>query len=424
MRKKAAVVFALTFASLQAADRLTLAEAKQLALKNHPQIQTAQALEEASDFVPKEIRSRYFPIVSGSVSGVGAPGTTNAIQAGFLTNSTVYSRVAGGVSVNQLISDFGRTHHLAESAELHAKALGQYTNATKADVVLQATRAYYDALRTQAVLKVARDTVAARQLVVNQVTTLANNKLKSELDVSFAQVNLDEAKLLNSDAENDAKSAMAQLDQALGSNAGTTYDLVDDGTVQDLPPDLAPLVPEAVRERPEAQQAQLEIAAAQEFARAEDALKRPTVTALFTAGYSPLHSDKLDDHWVAGGVNIDLPFLNGGLYTARRAEAEAKQRAAAQSARDLNNKISRDVRLAYLSAVNAKEGLQLTSELLEQSNKSFQLAKARYDLGLGTIVELTQAQLNVTRAQIAQAGARFEYQARRATLDYELGVNR
>jgi outer membrane protein len=256
------------------------------------------------------------------------------------------------------------------------------------------------------------------------VTTLASNKLRSELDVSFAQVNLDEAKLLLTSAENDAKSAMAELDQALGSSEGKTYDLVDDPALDPLPLDLAALVPEAIRERPEAQQAQLDISAAQEFTKAENALTRPTVTGIFTAGYSPLHSDKLDDHWVAGGVNIDIPFLNGGLFAARRAEAEAKQRASAQAARDVQNRISRDVRLAYLAATTARENLQLTAELLAQSDKSLKLAQARYDLGLGTIVELTQAQLNVTRAQIAQAGARFEYQSRRSALDYELGVNR
>jgi outer membrane protein len=424
MLNKKAVMLAFTLASVHAADRLTLAEARQLALKNHPQIQTAQALEEASEFVPAELRSHYFPTVNGSVTAVGAPGTTSAIQAGLLTNSTVYSRVAGGIGVNQLITDFGRTHHLVASASFHAQAQGQVTNGTKAQILLQVTAAYYEALRAQAVLRVARETVSARQIVVNQVTTLANNKLKSDLDVSFAQVNLDEAKLLNSSAENDARSAMAQLNQALGSGEGTTFDLVDEPGIVELPPDLAVLVPEAIRERPEAQQAQLDIASAKEFTKAEDALKRPTVTGIFTAGYSPLHSDKLDDHWVAGGVNIDLPFFNGGLFTARRAEAEARQRASEHAARDVQNRIGRDVRLAYLAAVNAKEGLQLTAELLEQSEKSLKLAQARYDLGLGTIVELTQAQLNVTRAQIAQAGARFEYQSRRSALDYELGVNR
>ena len=422
--RKAVIAAIMAVSFVHAADRLTLEQARALALKNHPQIQTAQALTEAAEFVPAEIRSRYMPTVSGSITGSGAPGTNSAIQAGSLTNSTVLSRVAAGVTVSQLITDFGRTRHLAESASLRAKAQGQATNATKAQILLQVTRAFYEILRAQAVLKVARETVGARQVVVNQVSTLAANRLKSDLDVSFAQVNLDEAKLLLSNAGNDAESAMAQLNQALGSNDGASYDLFDEAATAELPPDLAALVPEALRERPEAQQLRLEIDSAKEFVKAEEALKKPTITGVLTTGYSPLHVDKLDNHWVAGGMNIELPFLNGGLFNSRRLEAESRQRATVQAARDVQNRIGRDVRLAYLSAVNARESLTLTAELLTQSEKSLRLAQARYDLGLGTIVELTQAQLNVTRAQIAQAGARYEYQSRRAALDYELGANR
>ena len=419
-------VWLLTLLVLPAftAEPLTLPRARQLALQNHPQIQTAQALAEASEFVPTEIRSRYFPTVNASISGTGAPGDNSRILAGGLGNPLILSRIGAGATVNQLITDFGRTRHLAETASLRAKAQNQFTNVTKAQVLLQVTRAFYDALRAQAVLKVTAETVNARQVVVNQVSTLAANKLKSDLDVSFAQVNLDEAKLLYSNALNDAQSAIAQLNQTLGSNAATTYDLVDDPAIIDLPPDLATLIPEATRERPEAQQARLEIDAAGAFVKAEQDLKKPTITGVFTTGYSPLHVDKLDNHWVAGGMNIDLPFLNGGLYNARRAEAESRQRATVQAARDVQNKISRDVRLAYLAAVNTRESLGLTAELLTQSEKALRLAQARYDLGLSTIVELTQAQLSVTRAQIAQAGARYDYQFRRAALDYELGANR
>ena len=182
------------------------------------------------------------------------------------------------------------------------------------------------------------------------------------------------------------------------------------------------MIAEALKNRPEAQQAELEIQAAEQFVKSEHALRFPTISGVVTSGYSPAHVDRLDDHWVAGGVNIDLPFLNGGLFNARQAEAEARRRAAVQQARDIQNRIARDVRVAYLGTINAYERLQLTAQLLEQASKALNLAQARYDLGLGAIVELTQAQLNVTRAQIAQTGARFEFQSQRATLNFERGI--
>src|SRR5882724_2404069 len=112
-RMRSSAILAATAISVAwGADQLTLAQARQLALQNHPQIQTAQALAEASEFVPAEIRSRYYPTVSASVTGAGAPGTNSALQAGALTNSTVLSRVAAGVTISQLITDFGRARHL------------------------------------------------------------------------------------------------------------------------------------------------------------------------------------------------------------------------------------------------------------------------------------------------------------------------
>lgn len=77
--------------------------------------------------------------------------------------------------------------------------------------------------------------------------------------------------------------------------------------------------------------------------------------------------------------------------------------------------------MAYLAAVNAYQRLQLTAQLLQQSEESLSLAQARYQLGLSSIVELTQAQLNVTRAQIAQASAKFDYQGQRALLAFQTG---
>jgi outer membrane protein len=118
---------------------------------------------------------------------------------------------------------------------------------------------------------------------------------------------------------------------------------------------------------------------------------------------------------------LEVPVLNGGLFRARRNEAEARAEAARQTARDVSIRIARDVNVAYLAAVNAHQRLNLTAQLLEQADQSLKLAQARYDLGLGTIVELSQAQLNVTRAQIAQASALFDYQAQRASLDYQAG---
>jgi outer membrane protein len=120
-------------------------------------------------------------------------------------------------------------------------------------------------------------------------------------------------------------------------------------------------------------------------------------------------------------VNVNIPIFNGHLYRARRTEAELRAKAAAQNVNDLVNRVARDVRIAYLNASNAFERLTLTAELLDQARLALDLAQRRYDLGLGSIVELSQAQLNVTGAEIAGSSAQFDYQFQRANLSYQTG---
>jgi outer membrane protein len=421
MQGSSAALLLACFCTAAGAERLTLRAAEQLALRTHPQLQYARSAEQAEAQVVQEVRSTLYPQVFGSVTGAVAEDDNTRILAGGLNNPIIYNRLGMGVTVSQRITDFGRTRHLSESASLRAKAQGEATQATRAEIVLNVDRAYYAALRAQAVLKVADETVKARQIVADQTATMASNKLKSELDVTFARVNLEEAKLLLTNAQNEAKSALAELASALGSSDVTEYELSEEALPPPLAAEAGPLVQEALISRPEVKQARLQFESAAEEAKAARALKFPTVSAVGTAGYSPLGIERLQNHWEAAGVNIDIPFLNGGLFSARRSEAEARRAAAEHLARDVANRVARDVRLAYLAALTAQQRLDLTAQLLEQAGLSLKLAQARYDLGLSSIVELSQAQLNVTRAQIAQASARFDYQSNRAVLDYQTG---
>lgn len=102
------------------------------------------------------------------------------------------------------------------------------------------------------------------------------------------------------------------------------------------------------------------------------------------------------------------------------AEAQAED----QRVRDLEDRIARDVRAAWADSTTAFERLAVTDQLLQQATLSLDLAQARYKLGLGSIVELSQAQLSLTQAQIEQATAKNDYQTQRSMLDYQVGVLR
>jgi outer membrane protein len=150
----------------------------------------------------------------------------------------------------------------------------------------------------------------------------------------------------------------------------------------------------------------------------------PTISLAGVAGVVPYRQPQLPEAYSAAGFNVHIPIFNGKLYGARRAEADDRTRQAQASLNDLQGKITRDVRLAWLSANTALQNLSLTAQLFEAANKALELAQSRYDLGLSNIVELNQAQLNAAEAGIAEASAKYDYATRLSELAYQEGMLR
>ena len=402
---------------------LTLEQAEQLAIRNNPAIAAARYTAQAAAQGPLEARSALLPTVFGSATGVGADNGSR-LAAGALNNPVVYSRLGAGLTVNQLVTDFGRTKSLIESSKFHAAAEDQIAESVRANIVLQTDRAYFAFVRAQSVLTVSQQTVTARQLVSDQVTQLAQASLKSQLDVSFANVNLAQAKIQLSAAQNQLSSAAAALATAIGLPEQRTFILADPALPAGLDAAVDGYIRTALQQRPEIANLRLEVSAAERFLNAEKDLSRPTIGVIGTTGVVPAGEPNVPSRYGAIGANISIPVFNGGLYKARRTEAELRMQAVTRRVDDQKNRIIRDVRTAWLNANTAFEQVGLTAQLLDQAKLALDLAQGRYDLGLSSIVELSQAQLNLTSAQIANAGAKFDYLAERSFLAYEAGTLR
>jgi outer membrane protein len=404
---------------------LTLAEAKTIALKNHPQVLAAQLTALASYQVVREVRSAYFPTLAGDVTGAAASPNIR-VGAGLFSNPRILSRFAQGITVSQLITDSGRTPNLVQSSRLQARAEDENAQATRYDVLLRIGEAYFGALRAQALVKVAQETVAARQLVVDQVAALAQSKLKSELDVSFANVNLAEAKLLLIGAQDNLDKSFAEFSRALGLQQEQRYTLVEEPLPSPASPDPNQLVQEAMNQRPELMSERFTRDAAYKFEKAERDLSYPTVSLAGAAGFmpevwNPVPTAPIANYFDAAVINVQIPVFNGHLFAARRAAASLKAQAEDQKLRDLEDSIARDVRSAWADSTTAYQRLSVTDQLLQQANLALDLAQSRYQLGLSSIVELSQAQLNQTQAEIEQASAKYEYQSQAALLEYQIG---
>jgi outer membrane protein len=307
------------------------------------------------------------------------------------------------------------------SAKLGAQAASQSAQQTDQDVLLSVNQAYFGVLRAETLLQVANETVKARQVMTDQITTLEKNQLKSLVDVAFAEVDLAKARLLLVQAQNGQKAADAQLANALGLGSPQPFQLVEEPLPSAPPGDPTDLVAQALVSRPDLSSARFTQESAQKFARAERDLWMPTISAVGAAGLAPAYQLPLADHYEAAGINVNVPIFNGFLFSARHQEANLRARAANQQTRDLADRISRDVRVAWANAVTAYQNLDVTAQLLQQANLALNLSQGRYKLGLASIVELSEAQLNLTQAQIDNTDAKYDCQTQQAILTYQIG---
>jgi outer membrane protein len=394
-----------------------------MAIEHNPNISVARLLALAQAQVTREVRSAELPTAVGSLTTVGAHDNSR-ITAGALNNPSIFDRAAGGLSVSQLITDFGRTHNLVRSAQSNAKAQSEDERATELEITLTVDQAFYQALSAQAVLKVAQQTLNQRQATADQVGALDKQKLKSDLDLSFANVQNSQAKLLLLDARNNDSAAMANLNAVLGSEQDQQFELVDGitGSPEAPPQDAEALLQSAFTARPDLAALNDNYAAARQFSTAERDLWMPRVSALAAGGGTPVRADQIQSSWYgAAGANISIPVFNGFLYSARAQEARLRANAAGEQVRNLRETIARDLRTAVLNAQNAFQRIGVTQEMLNQANMALDLAQERYKIGLSGIVELTQAQLSQTEAEIAYANARYAYQTALAMVRFQTG---
>jgi outer membrane protein len=199
------------------------------------------------------------------------------------------------------------------------------------------------------------------------------------------------------------------------------FKLVDETTPVTPPPgNVDDLISIAFAMRPEILSLEFQSQSAKKFRIAERDLLLPSIRALGALGDTPFGNPVVANNWYgAVGGDIEIPIFNGFLYTARAREASLRAKATDERLRDMRDRISRDVRTSWLNVNNTYQRVGVTQKLLDQANLALRLAQTRYNMGLGSIVELSQAQLQQTQAEISYVQADYDYRLALATLTYE-----
>ncbi|MGA2559006.1 MAG: TolC family protein [Terracidiphilus sp.] len=407
-----------------AAIFITRSDAERIALKNNPRITASRLLALAAGQVTRETRSGELPQISVAITAEKAEDGSR-IGAESLTDSRLYTHAGTGGSLSQLITDFGHTRDLVATSKLRQRAQDQTALATEQDVLLATDQAFYRLLNAQSLLDVAKATVAARGDVQNLTSALTKSALKSDLDLNIASADLSQSQLMELDAENGVASASAAVAAVLAAPADTVYLAVEDsdGTPPPPPDRSAAINASAQTQRPDLQALRSNAAADQKFAAAQKLQYLPTVSALATGGITPVAPDGVfvPNWYAAAGVSLTLPLFTGFRIDAQAQEARLREKAAEKQAQELSDTIGRDVRVALLNAQTAFRRIGVADQFRKQTAQALALAQTRYKLGLSSIVELSQAQLQSTQAAVAAVNARYDYLLALRSLDYARG---
>jgi outer membrane protein len=246
--------------------------------------------------------------------------------------------------------------------------------------------------------------------------------------VSFADVNVSEAKLLLIRAQEAVQEGLAQLGRALGMDQPANYTLEEPMLPSGPPGKADDLVTEAINNRPELASLRFTRESAYKFFEAEKDLSRPTVSVAAVGGFIPYINTPatapIPAEYEGIAANVSIPVFNGHLFSARREAARQRALETDQRLRDEQGRIARDVRVAYSGSITAYQRIDVTAQFLRQAALALDLANGRYNLGLSSIVELTQAQLNLTQAEIENLAAKYDYQNQYSVLQFTIGALR
>jgi len=437
---KAAIIFLALLAlgpsaaaAEEAAGRLSLQKAMEIALKEHPSLKESREKVVASKYQIGAARSAYlpqvtythnlywgnaFPATSGAVSG-GPPGLGSGL--GGATTDYYVNRF----SLSQLIYDFGKTPGQIDQSRASFHQSQEDYAGNRQQVVLDARTAYFGYLAAQRARKVTEETVRQNQELVKQAQGFYTVGLRAKIDVTKAEANLytAEAELIR--AKNAVELSKVTLMTALGLKTFPFAEVEDVMEVTPQPLSVAELRAQALNRRPEILRNRYQ----QDFDKAAIRVARagwfPTVSSLAAYGWSgpgaPFGTTAMDNKswWVGAGVTV--PLFDGLLAYHNVRTANANSRATLAGAEVLSQDISKEVDQRYLDLTAAWELIRATKKALEAARENYRLAQGRYQVGVGSIIEVTDAQVQFFQADLRFVRALYDYRVAEAQLDKAIG---
>lgn len=406
--------------ALAAPPVLTLGQALANAQAHQPQLRQAIAQTAAARARVREVGSSYFPQLSGNGSYLFGPGRSdiNQVVAG-ITSSQTYSLAA---NLTQLIYDFGQTNDRYGAAKDQAAAQAATQAATALTIALNVRTAFFTARADKELIAVARATLENANRHLDQTRGYVEAGKYPQLNQASALKDVANARVQLIDAQNGYETAKSQLNQAMGIEGGTAYDVTNEAmpTVSGETLALDSLMKEALANRPEFAAFQQQLDAQRRTIAQYKEGWAPSLRGTAGAGTNGAPGSAVFNNWDAG-LTLSWPLYLGGMPQAQAQEAEANLTSLQAQVDNLRQQVRLAVDQARLSVAAEKIAIKAAADSTRNAADQLSLAEGRYQAGVGSIVELDDAQLGYTTAAAQQVQAEYKLATARAQLLQALG---
>ncbi|MBI2989231.1 MAG: TolC family protein [Deltaproteobacteria bacterium] len=398
---------------------LRLDDAVRIALENHPNLRVARERVGAQQAVLGQEFAAYYPTVrlSNFYRTSTSSGTTTTTQEAF----DFFSSQA---SFDMTLYNFGKREGAVQSARDSVEATQYNLRASVNDVVLAVKQAYYGYLQAQALVRVRGETVKNRELLVRQARGFFEVGTRAKIDVARAEANLYGAQADLIAAQNAVKIAWTTLKNAMGMPDLPEQPVAEDLAIPpvSLPIDRARQI--AFDSRPELRGFEAQRKAQDEKIAAARRGHLPDI--LFSADYGRRNTSRggntfpLQLTWQVQ-LSLNIPIFDGFRTTHKVEEALRNYHSVRAQEEEKKQQVALEVEQSYVNLVNAQERIKATDSAEQAAKENFDLATGRYQVGVGSIIEVTDAQTLYTDAQTNHIRSLYDYKIAEAQLIRAMG---
>ena len=407
--------------SVQKTLELNLADCLELSLINNPKIKAAYANADAMKFKKGQTLSNYSPVVNlqGNISRI-KPDMSNFRSRGIVIDPfTKY--VMGSIGISQLVYDFGFTQNQYTIDKLNWESSKSNIDSVVNDVVCQVKDAYYNLIYAIEAKRVAQETLEQFEIMFKQAEAFYEVGTKPKVDVTIAQVNMEDARAKLISASNNVDVAISALNNVMGLPFIPPYIIDTSAPFQNVEIDMRHAVEIANESRPELKIAKINVETADQAVKLAKKTFLPSLEVSANYSIGGVGTTVADTNWWDFGGYLTFPAINPFLIRNQIKEAKALLEKQKFDTKATVNDVYYDIQSTFVKLIDAKQRVPVAKLAVKKAKENYELSQGRYSVGVSDAIEYKEAQIQYYDARLSYLNTIYQYNSAKANLERAIG---